>query len=133
MQEPYSAAIRWDEEAGVWYVSETNFPGLVAEAETQHGLVEKIRLLVPELHDANRHLMQTHSHDEEVVIQLTTMHQETIKLAATRRLGVRTERDCWQAFEEWPCKATFDWPNLSDEEVDGWRDRSPGRDSTWPE
>lgn len=57
MQEAYSAAIRWDEEAGVWYVSETDFPGLVAEAETQHGLTEKIRLLIPELHDANRHLM----------------------------------------------------------------------------
>ena len=82
MQEPYSTAIRWDEEAGVWYVSETNFPGLVAEAETQQGLMEKIRLLIPELHNANRHLMRTHSHNEEIVIQLTTMHQETIKLAA---------------------------------------------------
>ena len=82
MQEPYSAAIRWDEEVGVWYVSETNFPGLAAEAETRQGLMEKIRLLIPELHDANRHLMQNHSHDEEIVIQLTTMHRETIKLAA---------------------------------------------------
>ena len=57
MQEAHSAVIRWDEEAGVWYVSETNFPGLAAEAETQQGLMEKIRLLIPELHDANRHLM----------------------------------------------------------------------------
>ena len=72
MQEPYSAAIRWDEEAGVWYVSETNFPGLVAEAETRHGLVEKIRQLTPELHDANGHLMRMHSRGEEVVIQLMT-------------------------------------------------------------
>ena len=44
--------------------------------------MEKIRLLILELHDANRHLMRTHSHNEEIVIQLTTMHQETIKLAA---------------------------------------------------
>ena len=133
MQEPYSAAIRWDEEARVWYVSETNFPGLAAEAETQQGLMEKIRLLIPELHDANRHLMQTHSHDAEIAIQLTTMHQETIKLAAASRRGVHAERDCLQAIEEWRSKATFDWPDLSDEEVDGWRDRSPGRDFTWPE
>ena len=62
MQEAYAATILWDEEAGVWYVAETNFPGLVAEAETQHGLVEKIRLLIPELHDANRHLTRMHSH-----------------------------------------------------------------------
>ena len=73
MQEPYSAAIRWDEEAGVWYVSETNFPGLVVEAETQQGLMEKISLLIPELHDANRHLMRAYSHDEEIVIQLTEL------------------------------------------------------------
>ena len=57
MQSAYFAAILWDEEAGVWYVSETDFPGLAAESETQHGLVQKIRLLVPELYEANRHLM----------------------------------------------------------------------------
>ena len=56
MQEAYSAAILWDEEAGVWYVAETDFPGLVAEAETQQALVDKIRLLIPELYDANPHL-----------------------------------------------------------------------------
>ncbi len=82
MQLAYSAAIRWDEEAGVWFVSETDFPGLVAEAETQDGLARKIRLLIPELYDANRHLIQAHSPDQEIVIQLTTKHRETIKLAA---------------------------------------------------
>ena len=82
MQEAYSAAILWDEEASIWYVSETDFPGLVAEAETQQELVRKIRLLIPELYDANRHLMQTHSPDQEIAIQLTTKHRETIKLAA---------------------------------------------------
>lgn len=80
MQEAYSAAILWDEEAGVWFVSETDFPGLVAEAETQQALVEKIRLLIPELAEANRHLLPTRS--KEIVIQLTTKRRETIKLAA---------------------------------------------------
>ena len=82
MQEAYFAAILWDEDAGVWYVAETDFPGLVAEAETQQGLVQKIRLLIPELYDANRHLMQADLPDQEVVILLTTKHRETIKLAA---------------------------------------------------
>ena len=82
MQEAYFAAILWDEEAGIWYVSDTDFPGLVAEAETQQELVRKIRLLIPELYDANHHLMQTHSPDQEIAIQLTTKHRETIKLAA---------------------------------------------------
>ena len=49
------------------------------------------------------------------------------------RLGVRTERDCWQAIEEWRSKAMFDWPDIPDEVVDGWRDRSLGRDFAWRE
>ena len=82
MQETYSAAILWDEEARVWYVSETDFPGLVAEAETQQDLLQKIRGLIPELSAANRHLMRTTVPDQEIVIQLTTKFRETIKLAA---------------------------------------------------
>lgn len=82
MQKSYFAAILWDEDAGVWYVAETDFPGLAAEAATQQALVRKIRELVPELFEANRHLMPTCSPDQEIVLQLTTRHQETIKLAA---------------------------------------------------
>lgn len=82
MQEAYSAATAWDSEAGVWYVSETDFPGLVAEAETREGLMRKIRLLVPELHDANRYLMRTRSRRQQIVIQLTTQRRETITLVA---------------------------------------------------
>ena len=54
-QETYFAAVSWDEEAGVWYVSETDFPGLVAEAGTQQELIGKIHRLVPELYETNRH------------------------------------------------------------------------------
>ena len=49
------------------------------------------------------------------------------------RLDIHAERDCWQAIEEWRSDATFDWPDLPDEVVDGWRDRSLGRDSAWRE
>ena len=57
----YFAAISWDGEANVWYVSETDFPGLAAEAETLQELVRKIRQLVPDLCDANRHLVHPRS------------------------------------------------------------------------
>lgn len=82
MQEAYSATTAWDAEAGVWYVSETDFPGLVAEAETPQALMREIRLLIPELCDANRHLMRTRSPDQEIVIQLMAEHRETIMLVA---------------------------------------------------
>ena len=57
------------------------------------------------------------------------------------RLGNESERpesgrpqtDIWQAIEDWRARATFDWPALTPEEVDGWRDRRPGRESSWPE
>lgn len=83
MSAPYFAAISWDDEASVWYVSETNFPGLAAEAETQHDLVRKIRQLVPDLCDANRHLVRQDHVRGEVAIRLTLQRLETIKLAAS--------------------------------------------------
>ena len=42
MAHTYHATMSWDEEVGVWYVSDTDFPGLVAEADTQRELVHKI-------------------------------------------------------------------------------------------
>lgn len=66
MSAPYFAAISWDVEASVWYVSETDFPGLAAEAETQQELVRKVRELVPDLRTANRHLMRQ---DERLVME----------------------------------------------------------------
>ena len=62
----YFAAVCWDEEAGVWYVSETDFPGLAAEAGTRQDLVRKIRQLMLDLRDANRHLMRQ---DESLVME----------------------------------------------------------------
>ena len=79
-QETYFAALSWDEEAGVWYVSETNFPGLVAEAGTQQELIGKIHRLVPELYEANRHLMSGEFH-KDIPIQVTARRLETIRLA----------------------------------------------------
>jgi len=38
-----------DQEAGVWVAESTNLPGLVTEAETAELLLEKLRLMVPEL------------------------------------------------------------------------------------
>ena len=41
------------------------------------------------------------------------------------------KKDLWQAIQEWRAQATFDWPELTPEEVDSWRDRSPGREFSW--
>ena len=43
----------WDGEAGVWYTSQTDIPGLVAEAETPEELVKLLNDLIPELVELN--------------------------------------------------------------------------------
>ena len=43
----------WDDEAGVWVASSEDVPGLATEADTMHHLVEKLKVMIPELLDAN--------------------------------------------------------------------------------
>jgi prevent-host-death family protein len=39
--------------------------------------------------------------------------------------------DFWHAIQAWRAQASFDWPELTPEEVDSWRDRSPDREYSW--
>jgi predicted RNase H-like HicB family nuclease len=43
----------WDEEARVWVAESDDVPGLVTEAETLESLLDKLRVLVPELLEEN--------------------------------------------------------------------------------
>ena len=58
MTHVYRATLSRDDEAGVWYVSDTNVPGLATEADTLPQLLAKLRHLVPELLQLNRHLLE---------------------------------------------------------------------------
>src|SRR5215470_14721711 len=50
---PYHVNAEWDEEAGVWVASSEDVPGLATGADTLEALIEKLRVVVPELLDAN--------------------------------------------------------------------------------
>jgi len=50
---PLTVRAFWDHEAGVWVANSDDVPGLVTEAETMDKLVEKLKVLIPELLDAN--------------------------------------------------------------------------------
>ena len=39
----------WDEEAQVWFVADTNVPGLATEAATLEELERKLLVMIPEL------------------------------------------------------------------------------------
>ena len=59
----YAVRAEWDGEAGVWVASCDDVPGLVTGADTFEGLIEKLRVVVPELLDENGLLT---SGDEEI-------------------------------------------------------------------
>ncbi len=39
------------------------------------------------------------------------------------RDGLAEPKSLWNTVQDWRNTADFDWPELTDEEVDGWRDR----------
>ncbi len=43
----------WDDEARVWVATSEDVPGLVPEADTMEKLVDKLKVLIPELLEAN--------------------------------------------------------------------------------
>jgi predicted RNase H-like HicB family nuclease len=43
----------WDPEASVWVAESDDVPGLVTEADTFEALVSKLRVMIPELLEAN--------------------------------------------------------------------------------
>lgn len=43
----------WDDEADVWVATSDDVPGLATEADTLEALSSKLRIMVPELLDAN--------------------------------------------------------------------------------
>jgi len=49
MEKPYYVHAVWDEEARVWVASSEDVPGLATESDTAEALVEKLKLLIPEL------------------------------------------------------------------------------------
>lgn len=57
----------WDEEAGVWVATSEDVPGLVAERDTMEGLVEELKLMIPELLDLNGRVS-----DEEIHFQINS-------------------------------------------------------------
>jgi hypothetical protein len=54
-----------DAETGLWYVAETQVPGLRLEAESVHDLIRKVADLAPELIDLNREEIAA-SHDKRL-------------------------------------------------------------------
>jgi predicted RNase H-like HicB family nuclease len=53
MARTYGVNAFWDQEAQVWVATSEDVPGLATEADTMELLVEKLKLMIPELLKAN--------------------------------------------------------------------------------
>jgi predicted RNase H-like HicB family nuclease len=49
----YHVLADWDPEAGVWVATSDDVPGLATEASTIEALTQKLRIMIPELLEAN--------------------------------------------------------------------------------
>jgi len=52
-KKPLFVRAEWDDEARVWVATSDDVPGLATEGETVEGLIKKLRVMVPELLEAN--------------------------------------------------------------------------------
>ena len=77
----FKVVAMWDSEAEVWYVSETDVPGLNAEGETLDELLAELRILVPELLILNGVITAQDKNGIEVPWELVSLHQEKIRAA----------------------------------------------------
>ena len=50
---PYNIKAEWDAEAAVWVASSDDVPGLATGADTFEELIEKLKVVVPELLEEN--------------------------------------------------------------------------------
>ncbi|MBI3898814.1 MAG: DUF1902 domain-containing protein [Gammaproteobacteria bacterium] len=66
----------WDPDAKVWVATSDDVPGLATEAETVERLLEKLRVIVPELLELNGVVS---NHPEEIPIELLTQKHFQLK------------------------------------------------------
>ena len=50
---PFFVRADWDDEARVWVATSDDVPGLATESETLEDLVHKLKVMIPELLEAN--------------------------------------------------------------------------------
>ncbi|WP_018231918.1 DUF1902 domain-containing protein [Thioalkalivibrio thiocyanodenitrificans] len=70
----------WDPDAKVWAAESDDVPGLVTEADTIEALTEKLRVLIPELLEANGITPQTEN--DELPFEVIAERHDSVRLAS---------------------------------------------------
>lgn len=69
-RKPLVVRATWDDEAKVWVATSDDVPGLATEAKTCDALLKKLRVIIPELLEANGIVPNS---VDEVPIELVSM------------------------------------------------------------
>jgi predicted RNase H-like HicB family nuclease len=67
-EKAYTVRAHWDDDARVWYAESDDVPGLATGADTLEALVEKLKIVVPELLEENNLLGASESSDVPISI-----------------------------------------------------------------
>jgi len=70
-RKPLFIRAEWDEEAMVWVATSDDVPGLATEAVTMEELIEKLKVMIPELLVANNTVIE-----DEVPFEIITRRFE---------------------------------------------------------
>jgi predicted RNase H-like HicB family nuclease len=74
----YRVHADWDPEAKVWVATSDDVPGLATEALTVEALAENLRIMIPELVEANQLL--SGDQPDAIAFELTSHRQEKVRL-----------------------------------------------------
>ncbi len=73
----------WDNEAAVWYVSESNVPGLSGESATVEAMIELLKRRIPELMRLNMPELFTREAPKHIPFDLITKRRQELTLACS--------------------------------------------------
>jgi predicted RNase H-like HicB family nuclease len=73
---PLFIRAEWDEEAMVWVATSDDVPGLATEAVTMEDLIDKLKVMIPELLMANNAVFE-----DEVAFEIITRRFELTQRA----------------------------------------------------
>jgi hypothetical protein len=76
----FCIAASWDAEAQVWVATSEDVLGLVTEAPTLDALMEKLRVMVPELLELNGQVSNVGGQPAEIAFKLVATAQGTARL-----------------------------------------------------
>jgi predicted RNase H-like HicB family nuclease len=81
MERTIKVSAEWDSEAKVWVAESEDVPGLATEAESPDALLEKLKILIPELLELNDSLFKEYK-SLDLLIQYHGQDRTTLPVAA---------------------------------------------------